>query len=64
MGSRGYAVLVDEAAEGEILRERGHASTLPYAGRLIGRMGVHTGSHEYRVAAAVTTVVVVVVVEQ
>ena len=33
--------LVDQAAEGEVLRERGHASTLPYAGRLIGRMGVH-----------------------
>ena len=32
--------LVDEAAEGEVLRKRGHASTLPYAGRLIGRMGV------------------------
>ena len=30
--------LVDEAAEGEVLRKRGHASTLPYAGRLIGRM--------------------------
>src|SRR6202034_3882346 len=30
--------LVDQAAEDEVLRERGHASTLPYAGRLIGRM--------------------------
>ena len=36
--------LVDQAAEGEVLRERGHASTLPYAGRLIGRMGVLTES--------------------
>ena len=32
--------LVDQAAEGEVLRERGHASTLPYAGRLIGHAGV------------------------
>jgi hypothetical protein len=29
---------VDQAAEGEILRERGHAPTLPYDGRLIGRV--------------------------
>ena len=34
--------LVDQAAEGEVLRERGHASTLPYAGRLIGRMGIRS----------------------
>jgi hypothetical protein len=29
---------VDQAAEGEVLRESRHAATLPYAGRLIGRM--------------------------
>ena len=44
--------LVDQAAEGEVLRERGHASTLPYAGRLIGRMGVRRrSSRGERVAA-------------
>ena len=40
----GVGHLVDQAAEGEVLRQRGHDPTLPYAGRLIGRMviGVST----------------------
>ena len=36
----GIGHLVDQAAEGEVLREGGHASTLPYPGRLIGVVGV------------------------
>ena len=34
----GIGRLVDEAAEREVLGKRRHAATLPYAGRLIGRM--------------------------
>ena len=34
----GVGHLVDQAAKGEVLRQRRHAATLPYAGRLIGRM--------------------------
>ena len=48
----GVGHLVDQAAEGEVLRERGHASTLPYAGRLIGRMVIGTGHRDRRLAAA------------
>ena len=38
LGQFGVGHLVDQAAEGEVLRERGHALMLPYAGRLVGRM--------------------------